>query len=119
MKNQPNSAFPNRPVAGSKPSAPAPDRVAELAYRLYIEGGSREGRALEDWVRAEQSLQNETLADVTDVAKGPDVRPLDEREYPLARDKRGVANREQIRQQTVPPAARQSLRPAERSHQAR
>jgi hypothetical protein len=121
MKNESNSAFPNRPVVNARSSTPAHERIADLAYRLYLEGGRREGHALEDWLRAEQLLQSEAPADVTDVAqpREPGIRPLDEREFPAARGKRGSASREEIRQQNIPPAARQSLRPVERSHQAR
>jgi hypothetical protein len=46
--------------------------------------------------------------------------PLDPREYPLARDARGSARREEIRSKTpVVSAPRQSRRPMERSNQKR
>lgn len=45
-------------------------------------------------------------------------RPLDPREYPLARDSRGSAGREEIRAKTsMVTAPRQSNRPVERSNQ--
>jgi hypothetical protein len=47
-------------------------------------------------------------------------RPLDRREYPLARDSRGSAGREEIRAKTqMVSAPRQSRRPTERSQQQR
>jgi len=47
-------------------------------------------------------------------------KPLDPREYPLARDSRGSAGRDEIRAKTaVVSAPRQSARPMERSNQKR
>jgi Protein of unknown function (DUF2934) len=37
-------------------SAQAQDRIALRAYALYEQRGRQEGRALEDWVDAEQEL---------------------------------------------------------------
>lgn len=37
-------------------SAQAQDRIAVRAYALYEQRGRQEGRALEDWVNAEQQL---------------------------------------------------------------
>ena len=47
-------------------------------------------------------------------------QPVDPREYPMARDARGSASREEIRAKTrVVSAPRQSQRPVERSNQKR
>jgi hypothetical protein len=47
-------------------------------------------------------------------------RPSDPREYPLARDARGSAGRDEIRSKTAMVSApRQSRRPMERSNQKR
>ena len=116
MKKQLKPASVDQPFRSLQSSTPTHAQISRLAYHLYVEGGYREGRALEDWVRAEQMLQNERVLDVSDTV--PDaaqlselkVRPFDEREYPLARGKRGSANRDEIRQQRVPPSPRQSLR---------
>ena len=48
----------------SRPATPVPsakngqtqDRVAQRAYELYEQRGRQEGRALEDWLNAEQQL---------------------------------------------------------------
>ena len=119
MKN--SSVSRSQPSEGLRASGLPHDRIADLAYRFYIEGGCREGHALEDWIRAEQLLENELHAIVTELTRpqATETGSLDERRFPLARGKRSTATREEIRQQHVPPAARQSLRPAERSRQPR
>jgi len=35
---------------------PDPDRVAARAYELYLERGAADGRAMDDWLAAEQEL---------------------------------------------------------------
>ncbi|NWF73005.1 MAG: DUF2934 domain-containing protein [Nitrospirae bacterium] len=37
-------------------SAETQDRIALRAYALYVQRGRQEGRALEDWVKAEREL---------------------------------------------------------------
>jgi hypothetical protein len=52
----------------SQPATPAPstkkgqtqDRIARRAYELYEQGGRQEGRALEDWLKAERQLVGTT-----------------------------------------------------------
>ena len=39
-----------------KPAAPEPSRIAERAYELYLQRDRQDGRALEDWFKAEQQL---------------------------------------------------------------
>ncbi|MBI3355253.1 MAG: DUF2934 domain-containing protein [Nitrospirae bacterium] len=36
--------------------ARAHDRIARRAYELYEQGGRQDGRALEDWLKAERQL---------------------------------------------------------------
>jgi hypothetical protein len=36
------------------------DRIAFRAYELYIKRGGQEGRALDDWLEAEQELLQQT-----------------------------------------------------------
>jgi hypothetical protein len=36
------------------------ERIASRAYELYVARGSRHGRALEDWLEAEQELLQST-----------------------------------------------------------
>ncbi len=38
-------------------------RIAERAYRLYIEQGCREGCAEQDWLNAEREILNHTSAE--------------------------------------------------------
>jgi hypothetical protein len=35
-----------------------PDRVAERAYELYLARGGGDGRAMDDWLRAEHELRS-------------------------------------------------------------
>lgn len=39
-----------------KGAAPEPSRIAERAYDLYVKRDRQDGRALEDWLKAEQQL---------------------------------------------------------------
>jgi len=75
---------------------------------------------LEDAVnRQNQTLmKQETKTDPGQKNFAGKKRPLDPREYPLARDARGSAGREEIRAKTsMVSAPRQSNRPVERSNQ--
>lgn len=100
---------------------PLHDQIAAMAYRLYLENGRRDGRDWEHWFRAEELLRRQARDNVVQPNVPQEVRPLDPREYAFARDKRGSANRNEIRQRTTHahPAARQSQRQPERSSQAR
>jgi Protein of unknown function (DUF2934) len=40
----------------SRTSAAIEEAVRRRAYRLYVEGGRREGHAKEDWLRAEREV---------------------------------------------------------------
>lgn len=106
-----------------------PSEIAAAAYHLYLEQGSRDGHALDDWLRAEQllmlQLNNEAPAN-PGPPKEPansiaaDLRPLDDRQHPGARDERGTANREDIRRQSsaVRPASRQPQSSRKRAEQS-
>jgi len=103
---------------------PLHDQIAAVAYQLYVENGRQDGRDWEYWFRAEELLGQQAARPARDQGIQPnrpqEIRPLDPREYPFARDKRGSANREEIRQRAhVHPAARQSQRQPARSSQAR
>lgn len=37
-------------------AAPEPGRIAQRAYELYLQRDRQDGRALEDWLKAEQQL---------------------------------------------------------------
>ena len=37
-------------------AAPTQDQIRERAYRLYLERGCQDGRALDDWLTAEMEL---------------------------------------------------------------
>ena len=37
----------------------AHQKISERAYRLYLDRGAEDGRALEDWLRAEQEVLGE------------------------------------------------------------
>ena len=39
-----------------KGAAPEPSRIAERAYELYVQRNRQDGRAMEDWLKAEQQL---------------------------------------------------------------
>jgi hypothetical protein len=121
MKN--HSASPPAKDAVLSSQKPTHDQIAARAYELYIQNGRQEGRSMEYWLRAERTLTQER-ARATEPAKPIEshlLRPLDSRQQPFARDERGSASREEIRRETSPmrPASRQSLRPQERSRQAR
>jgi hypothetical protein len=38
------------------------EEIARRAHELYVERGRQDGRALEDWVRAEKELSQDTVA---------------------------------------------------------
>jgi hypothetical protein len=42
------------PAAHKRP--PTADEVRDYAYHLYVQGGSRDGHDLDDWLEAEGSL---------------------------------------------------------------
>ena len=99
------------------------DEIAAVAYQLYVENGRLDGRDWEHWFRAEELIGEKSARPARDPAQSnhQDLRPLGTREYPFARDKRGSANRQEIRQRTTQmhSAARQSQRQPGRSSQAR
>jgi hypothetical protein len=65
-------------------------------------------------------MKEETKTDRGQKKPQSKKRPLDPREYPLARDVRGSARREEIRSKTpMVSAPRQSRRSVERSNQKR
>ena len=108
----------------SHASSPTEAQIQTRAYELYVEGGRQEGQDREHWLRAEKELWEQAasherdsrpamtdkspLADGTAPEQNHKIQPLDEREYPFARGKRGSASRDEIRNQQVHPAARRS-----------
>jgi hypothetical protein len=55
----PQSAAPAQPGGTHKASPTGlktQDRIARRAYELYVQRGRQEGKALEDWLQAEQQL---------------------------------------------------------------
>ena len=54
------SKYLNSDSNGDTPSSgPTREEIASLAYKLYLESGSQEGRDLENWVQAEQILRQQ------------------------------------------------------------
>jgi len=51
----PDRALPE--PAPSQEGSPSYDEIARRAYELYLERGGEEGRAEEDWLRAEDELR--------------------------------------------------------------
>ena len=92
------------------PSPPTQAQIAALAYQYYVDRGFSDGHDQEDWLRAETALRSQWSRAQGSPSPGAtperqdDIRPLDEREYPMARGKRGSASREEIRQQNPMPA---------------
>ena len=41
---------------------PSGEEIARRAYELYIQRGGEDGKDVEDWVRAEKELSDETIA---------------------------------------------------------
>src|SRR5688572_12956892 len=73
----------------------------------------------ENQVGAKTFMKNETQSPPLRKSASK-KRPLDPREFPLSRDARGSAGREEIRSKTpMVSAPRQSRRPVERSNQKR
>jgi Protein of unknown function (DUF2934) len=118
MDNLMQSSFYSMPRDPGVVRRPTQSEIAAVAYHLYLDQGSRNGHDLDDWFRAEQWLiqqLNEMAAPNYTPAEEPaqstvgGVQPLDGREYPWARDKRGSPDREDIRRKTSPsrPASRQ------------
>jgi hypothetical protein len=98
------------------------DEIASLAYSIYEKRGRQPGHHLDDWLEAEAQLLGRQApdddddpalrADQTRGVQRPRLdtvnakaaggkKPLDPREYPLARDERGSASRAEIRRFTV------------------
>ena len=53
-----NEQLADAPRTGSTEES-TQQRIAERAYRFYTERGAEDGRALEDWLRAEREVQSE------------------------------------------------------------
>lgn len=52
----PESGKSGLPAQAVKGAAPEPSRIAQRAYELYLQRDRQDGRALEDWLKAEQQL---------------------------------------------------------------
>ncbi len=107
-----------RTVANASSQKPTQQQIAVAAFHLYMENGCREGHDLEDWLCAERMLTQKVEAvsqtQISEPARNGvshavGIQPGGTRENPLARDERGSASREEIRQTMTPsrPAARQ------------
>ena len=121
MKNDLTTQGTDERTASQKPTH---DQIAAKAYELYVQHGRQEGRSEEYWLRAEQWLTEKYLRSATEASipnQRHEIHPVDSRPQPYARDERGSASREEIRRETsaMRPPSRQSLRPPERSRQAR
>jgi len=121
MKNQPATEGTDERTVSQKPTH---EQIAAKAYDLYVQHGRQEGRSEEYWLRAEQWLMERYLRSTTEASipnQPHEIHPVDSRPQPYARDERGSASREEIRRETsaMRPPSRQSLRPPERSRQAR
>lgn len=55
-------------IARREPSA---EQIARRAHELYVQRGGEHGRDVEDWVRAEKELSDETVvgSDITKVVQ--------------------------------------------------
>ena len=55
---QPETLGAPQTVGDTTAASPGRDRIAMRAYELYQARGSRDGSALEDWLKAERELLN-------------------------------------------------------------
>lgn len=97
---------------------PTTEQIAIAAFHLYVENGCQDGHDLDDWLRAENLLTQKlkAVAKVQVLEPNPEIRShpvkihrATRREDSLARDERGSASREEIRQKNTHnrPASRQ------------
>lgn len=42
-----------------KTNNPAPDQIAALAHKIYMDSGEQQGRDLENWLQAEKTLRQQ------------------------------------------------------------
>jgi DUF2934 family protein len=54
---------------------PTRDQIMAAAFHLYVENGCREGRALDDWLRAEQLLTQRLRESAAHLRPGPAAPP--------------------------------------------
>jgi hypothetical protein len=108
----------SRTTANADYQKPTTEQIAVAAFHLYLENGCQDGHDLDDWLRAEDLLTQKlkTVAKVEvfgpnrkDVSRKLEIHPAAARGHPSARDERGSASREEIRQRTIQyrPASRQ------------
>lgn len=119
-----------RQAANGHIQNPTREQIAAAAFHLYVENGCQDGRDLDDWLRAEKLL-TQKAAEVAQipifepsrkaVSRAVEIRPVGSRERPLARDERGSASREEIRQKTTQlrPGSRQPRWRIERSAESK
>jgi hypothetical protein len=90
---------------------PTRQQIAIAAFHLYVENGSQHGHDLDDWLRAEVLLMQKAKEIARDQVSEPkpktvdrqlETYPVETREHPMARDERGSASREEIRQKLPP-----------------
>lgn len=109
---------------------PTAEQIATAAYHIYMENGCQDGHDVDDWLHAEDLLTQKlkAVSKVQAFDSNPEIvsqptriHPAATRQHPLARDERGSASREEIRQKNTPnrPAARQVQWRTERSQQAK
>jgi hypothetical protein len=58
--------------------SPTESEISTVAYRLWLDNGRPVGSDQEDWLRAEEMLQNE-LAQCEDLSRGPSIPRFDTR----------------------------------------
>lgn len=93
---------------------PTTEQIAIAAFHLYVENGCQDGHDLDDWLRAEnlltQKLKTVAKVQVSEPNSETSSQPVGiRRAATSARDERGSANREEIRQKNTHnrPASRQ------------
>ena len=52
----PSGGNTGQPAQAVKGAAPEVSRIAQRAYELYLQRDRQDGRAMEDWLKAEQQL---------------------------------------------------------------
>ena len=59
--------------------SPTESEIATIAYQLWLDDGCPVGSDQEDWLRAEEMLKNELVAQCEDLSRGPSIPRFDTR----------------------------------------
>ena len=59
--------------------SPTESEISTVAYRLWLDNGRPVGSDQEDWLRAEEMLKNELVAQCEDLSRGPSIPRFDTR----------------------------------------